>query len=331
MRVARVDERHHVVLGVDVEPDARLAEPVGDAHPEHVDVEGLVRRQVAGEAVDVTEPARPAEVDGRRGAGVLRPAVALVRRRTVRQELHRASVGVGDQDGSLALLVRHAQRRRGGRAPRPSEQSACELEADVVEPRLAAGDQLERVRLVVAGEEGAAVVARALDEPELDAPAGRCLVEVGDPQADVVDAAEADQARPSATAARPRPRGSRARRGASGPRPGAARPARRGRRPTRRSSFVSRPSPVISTSTTSPGAHRPRVRRRPGEDDVARLERDQPAQVGELVRDREEQVVGGRLLDDLAVQVRAQRVRRSGRTRPPGRAPGRAGGSRPGP
>ena len=39
VRVAEVDERHHVVVGVDVEPDPGLAEPVGDAHPEHVDVE----------------------------------------------------------------------------------------------------------------------------------------------------------------------------------------------------------------------------------------------------------------------------------------------------
>ena len=81
VRVALVDERHHVVVGVDVEPDARLAEPVGDLHPEHVRVEGDVRPDVAREAVDVPEPARPAEVDGRRGPRVLRPPLDLVARR----------------------------------------------------------------------------------------------------------------------------------------------------------------------------------------------------------------------------------------------------------
>ena len=123
---------------------------------------------------------------------MLRPPVALVRRRRVRQELHRASVGVCDPDGSFTLLVRQTQRVEvRGRLVRRA--GGMELEADVVEPRLAAGDQLERVRLVVAREEGAAVAALALDEAELDAPPGRRLVEVGDPQPDVVDAAEADQ------------------------------------------------------------------------------------------------------------------------------------------
>ena len=53
--------------------------------------------------------------------------------------------------------------------------------------------------------------------------------------------------------------------------------------------------------------HRPRVRGSTGEDHVARLERDQPAEIGELVGDREEEVVGRRLLHDLAVQVGAER------------------------
>ena len=39
MRVAEIDERHHVVVGVDVEPDARITEPVGEPHPEHLGVE----------------------------------------------------------------------------------------------------------------------------------------------------------------------------------------------------------------------------------------------------------------------------------------------------
>ena len=91
------------------------------------------------------------------------------------------------------------------------------------------------------------------------------------------------------------------------------------------------PDPEISTSTTSPGCIGREFAGVPGEEHVARLERDQPAEVGELVGDGEEQVVRRRLLDDLAVEVRAQRVARSGRTRRRERARGRAGGSRPGP
>ena len=44
VRLARLHERHDVMLRADVEPHARCAEPVGDAHPERFDVEGLVRR-----------------------------------------------------------------------------------------------------------------------------------------------------------------------------------------------------------------------------------------------------------------------------------------------
>ena len=72
-------------------------------------------------------------------------------------------------------------------------------------------------------------------------------------------------------------------------------------------------------------AHRPRVRRRAREHDVARLERDRPAEVGELVGDAEEQVVGGRLLDDVAVQVRAEREVGRVELARPARARGRAG------
>ena len=70
--------------------------------------------------------------------------------------------------------------------------------------------------------------------------------------------------------------------------------------------FVSRPMPGDLDLDDVARLHRPRVRGRAGEDHVARLERDQPAEVGELVGDREEQVVGRRLLHDLAVEVGAQ-------------------------
>ena len=71
--------------------------------------------------------------------------------------------------------------------------------------------------------------------------------------------------------------------------------------------------------------HRPRVRGRAREDHVAGLERDQPAEVGELVGDGEEEVVGRRLLHDLAVEVGAEREARSGRTASAGTSSGPSG------
>ena len=174
-----------------------------------------------------------------------------------------------------------------------------ELEAGVVVARVEGGRQLEAVGLVVTGEQGPSAVAATVEKPELDPPATRRLLDVLDAEADVIDPAQPDQAgRPSATIRSASSSGI-----ASATwsvcaetcicSPGPA-------RSTSHSSivFVRRPIPEISTSTTSPGPHRPRVRRRAREDHVTGLERDQAAQVGELVGDREQEVVGRRLLHD---------------------------------
>jgi hypothetical protein len=76
---------------------------------------------------------------------------------------------------------------RGGVVER---EAAGELERLVVETGLVALDELERVRLVAAAEEGAAVLAARLGEAELNAPARDGLVEVGNSEGDVVDAAK---------------------------------------------------------------------------------------------------------------------------------------------
>ena len=79
--------------------------------------------------------------------------------------------------------------------------------------------------------------------------------------------------------------------------------------------LLSRPTPLISTSTTSPDVERPAVRRRPGEHDVAREQRDVAAEVGEQVVDAEVHLADLALLHDLAVDVRAQRRSRGRRRR----------------
>ena len=65
--------------------------------------------------------------------------------------------------------------------------------------------------------------------------------------------------------------------------------------------------PSISTSTVSPGSIGRELAGVPVRSTSPGLERDQPRQVGELVGDAEQQVARVRLLDDLAVEVRAQR------------------------
>ena len=64
------------------------------------------------------------------------------------------------------------------------------------------------------------------------------------------------------------------------------------------------------------GLHRAAVGRRAREDDIAGLERDQPAEVGELVAVVPDDVVLVAALDDLAVQVRLGCSRRRVTTRP---------------
>ena len=76
--------------------------------------------------------------------------------------------------------VRHAER---GQMRRGVVERAGELVGDVVEPRLAL-DQLERARLVVARQHARS----ALGQPELQPPALGRLRDVGDAQADVVQA-----------------------------------------------------------------------------------------------------------------------------------------------
>jgi hypothetical protein len=64
---ALVDQRHHVVVGVDVQPHASVAQPVGDPHAQRLGVKAQLRPQSAGEEVDVAKPAGVADrgVSGR--------------------------------------------------------------------------------------------------------------------------------------------------------------------------------------------------------------------------------------------------------------------------
>ena len=201
VRVAEVDERHHVVVRVDVEPDARLAEPVREPHPEHLGVEADARLDVAGEAVDVAEPARARPggrcVEGRACWGQRSASVAGARYGIT---CTRAAVGVVDEERAVALLPRHAERLEV-RARVVERAAAGELEGEVVvararRPRRARGSTARRCRRAAPGRPPATRSTSA----ELELPPRRRLVEVGDPQADVVEPVQPDHGtRPSAT------------------------------------------------------------------------------------------------------------------------------------
>ena len=130
---------------------------------------------------------------------MLRAALDLRGRRAIRHQLDPSPVGVAQKEASLALLVPDALGVEVGSGI--GERAALtQLEARVVVPGLSALDELEAVRLVVAGEQRAAVISRPLGQTELERPAGSGLLEVGDAQANVVDAADVDHATlPSAT------------------------------------------------------------------------------------------------------------------------------------
>jgi hypothetical protein len=114
----------------------------------------------------MAEAARPARVEGRVGTGVLNSRIAPA----VRHELDSAAVVVREQQrpvfGFFELDAGASQ--MGARGLRGAGRG--ELEGNVVEARLGRLDQLEAIRLVVAGERGSLCVSVALCKPELQRP-----------------------------------------------------------------------------------------------------------------------------------------------------------------
>ncbi len=149
-RVALVDQRHHVVVGVDVEPDAVLAEPVGHGHAEHARVEVDLLRHRAREEVHVAELARGADVPV---AG--RPRVRRPRRRglAVRQQQHAVALGIAHEHAAVALLPGHAagvEMRAGG----VERAGAAQLVGDVRARRAPAPGSTARRRTRAARRRG---------------------------------------------------------------------------------------------------------------------------------------------------------------------------------
>ena len=95
----------------------------------------------------MTEAARAADVNRRRGARVLRPPVDIGRRPVEREDLNRAPVRIAHPERAVAVLANVRKR-----AHLLERAVVTQLEPDVVEARVGAGDELEAVRLVVAGE-----------------------------------------------------------------------------------------------------------------------------------------------------------------------------------
>src|SRR4051812_42667350 len=191
--VALVNQSHPMVVGVDVQPHAAVAEPVRQAHPERIDVEVLLLLDAGGQEVDVAELARMADGQRPRGTGVRHQPR---RRLLVGQHVQRVALGVGQLQMVSRARVIDAEpvEVRGGGLQRAAarELPAHPREAGLLV--LAGGHEHQRARLVVAGQRHRPRVAAALGQRELQRPPRGRLVEVGDAQRDVVEAMQRDHA-----------------------------------------------------------------------------------------------------------------------------------------
>jgi hypothetical protein len=131
-------------------------------------------------------------------AGDRRPRV---RRWVEGGDLEAVAIQVAEMQRAVAVLVRDAVviAVAGGVVERAASP---QLPAGVVVSRGAGGAQLQRVRLVAAAQVGVVADPLHLGEPELDGPAGDGLIEVGDPQRDVVDPPQLDHGAGSAATTR---------------------------------------------------------------------------------------------------------------------------------
>src|SRR5262249_16733741 len=116
-----------------------------------------------------------------------------------RHELDASTVRIEEMKAPVELKCLDARRLQGD--PRLIEAAATgKLQSRMQMPGLAL-DELERVRLVLAGEESPPGASAAVEQPELRLPARPRLVEVVDREADVVDPREPDHARAASSAA----------------------------------------------------------------------------------------------------------------------------------
>ena len=188
MGVALVHEGDHVVVGVDVKPDAAVAEPVGQAHARARRCRSpLLGGQVAGQEVDVAELAGPKAGQHAWSSGRCRDARRHPRETASARSGYPRHRRARCASGSRSKPTPQAVRCAAGVVER---DAAAKLEAGVLVAGLAR-HQLQRVRLVSRSARSARS-ARALGqgEPELERPAGGRLIHIGDAQAHVVDAAE---------------------------------------------------------------------------------------------------------------------------------------------
>ena len=181
----------------------------------------------------MAELARAADVHRARGARVLRPALDLARGGAVGHHLDRAAVRSATK--SEPSRSRHPTPGASRCARASSSEQSCAARTRRGRARAAPLDELDAVRLVVAGEQRAPAVARALDEPELQrtsAPRPRRDRRRADRRG---RAGAAITRRPSATMRSASSSGIASATWSVWPRPAAARRGRRGRRPTPRS------------------------------------------------------------------------------------------------
>ena len=244
VRRAHADDRHLMMLGMHVQPDARLAELVGHVHAHHVGVERRRLGQVRREDVHVAEAAR-VHAEGRcvaaSGIGPELDRGALAKG----QQLQAAARGIGKPQRAVGLAgVAHVAGVKvlGGLLDRTV---GGELPRAVIMIGLGVLHELETVVLGVGAQQRAARLLRDNLEAELHRPAGGGLIEIQHAKTRVVQVMQADAhliPPRRRRAARLRPRESRARRAACSRTSRAGRPDRSGPRSNRPPCYAARGS-----------------------------------------------------------------------------------------
>ena len=185
MRRPHADDRHLVMLGVEMKPDPGLAKKIRDVHAEDVDVERRHLRHVRGEHIDMAKLAGMEAGQGARAA-------------TGRwQKFCCEALSMGDQLNAATRRVDETQRTIGfavvvhaaGIEVRRSglkRAVSSEFPAGVVVIGFAILDELEAVVLRIAGEQCASALFGDHGQTKLDRPACCGLIDVEHTQTGVV-------------------------------------------------------------------------------------------------------------------------------------------------
>ena len=182
MGVALVDERHRVMVGVDVKPGAAVAQAIGQAHAQHV----ACRTRSGRPGRPVSKLTWPSLRGRKPGSAVVERAMSGRRSSSSRKGISsiRFPSGVGQARSAVAASRSNSTPAARGGAAASSSDTLRRSSKPVWSWPGSPADQLQAstARSRSAGSARSAG-ALGLGQPELHAPPGGRLVQVGDAQA----------------------------------------------------------------------------------------------------------------------------------------------------